>query len=97
MRTIILILTFLFSVSCVFAQVRLAGKVTDEKQLPLAGANIFLQGTYDGTTADSLGNFSFKPKLKGIQTMSVTFIGYKPLLRKVDLDSAKTIVVNIVM
>jgi len=97
MRTLIIILTFLFSISGVTAQDRLTGKVTDEKQMPLGGANIFLQGSYDGTTADSLGNFSFKPKLKGIQTVSVTYIGYKPLLRKVDLDSAKTIVLNFVM
>jgi len=97
MKTLILILTFLFSILCVSAQVVLKGKVIDEKQLPLAGANIFLQGSYDGTTADSLGNFSFKPKLKGIQTVSVTFIGYKPLLRKVDLDSAKTIIINFVL
>ncbi|MDO8928454.1 MAG: TonB-dependent receptor, partial [Bacteroidota bacterium] len=79
------------------SQVIISGKVTDEKKLPLAGANVFLQETYDGTTADSLGNFSFTTNRKGAHYLSVTFIGYKPFLRKLDLDSPKTIILNIVL
>ncbi|MCX6240045.1 MAG: TonB-dependent receptor [Bacteroidia bacterium] len=97
MKTYIVILTFLFLLSGVSAQVRLSGKVTDQKQMPLGGANIFLQGSYDGASTDSLGNFSFKTGLKGIQYLSATFIGYKPILRKLDLDSTKTIVLNFVL
>lgn len=82
---------------CAISQVTISGKVTDEKKLPLAGANVFLQETYDGTTADSLGNFSFNTGRKGAQQLSVTFIGYKPFLRKLDLDSTKTIILNIVL
>jgi outer membrane cobalamin receptor len=82
---------------CAISQVIISGKVTDEKKLPLAGANVFLQETYDGTTADSLGNFSFTTSRKGAQQLSVTFIGYKPFLRKLDLDSTKTIILNIVL
>lgn len=80
-----------------FAQVRISGQVTDHKKLPLSGANIFIQNTYEGTTADSLGHFNFKTGLKGIQQLSVTFIGYKPFLQKVDLDSTKTINLNIAL
>lgn len=97
MKTLIVILTFLITVSGVSAQVRISGKVTDQKQVPLGGANVFLQDSYDGATSDSLGFFSFKTGLKGIQTLSATFIGYKPVLRKLDLDSAKTIVINLVL
>lgn len=97
MKTLIFILSFLFSISVVSAQVRLSGKVTDQNQLPLGGANIFFQGSYDGTTADSLGFFSFKTELRGVQTLSATFIGYKPIFRKLDLDSAKTIKINFVL
>lgn len=79
------------------SQVIISGKVTDEKKLPLTGANVFLQETYDGTTADSLGNFSFNTGRKGAQQLSVTFIGYKQFLRKLDMDSTKTIILNIVL
>jgi len=97
MRTLIVILTFLFLLSGASAQVRISGKVTDQKQLPLVGANVFLQDSYDGATADSLGFFNFKTGVKGIHTISATFIGYKPVFRKLDLDSAKTIVINFIM
>jgi len=97
MKLLIVILTFLISISGSYAQVRITGKVTDQQQMPLAGANIFLQGSYDGVSADTLGNFRFKTGLKGTQYLSATFIGYKPALQKVDLDSAKTIVVNFVL
>jgi len=96
-KLLIAILTFLFSIARVSAQVSISGKVTDQQQMPLAGANIFLQGNYDGVSADTLGNFRFKTGLKGIQYLSATFIGYKPALRKVDLDSAKAILVNFVL
>ena len=95
MKSVICILTVLLKLSDLSAQIVLSGRVTDQKQMPLPGANIFLQGSYDGTTADSLGNFYFKSKMQGSQILSVTFIGYKPLLRKLDLDSAKTIVLNL--
>ncbi|HEY3372898.1 MAG TPA: TonB-dependent receptor [Prolixibacteraceae bacterium] len=80
-----------------FAQVRIAGQVSDSHNRPLSGANITIQNTYEGTTADSLGCFNFKTKLKGIQQLSFTFIGYKPSVRKVDLDTTATIILHIVL
>ena len=32
------------------AQTKIAGLVLDKKQKPVAGANIFIEGTYDGGT-----------------------------------------------
>ena len=55
------------------------------------------KNSYDGTTSDSIGNFSFKTSQRGIQNLSASFIGYKPFLRKLDLDSSKTITLNIVL
>lgn len=78
-----------------FAQVRISGKVTDRKNSPLPGTNIFIRDSYDGATADSLGNFAFQTGLTGRQVLSATFIGYKSFLKTIDLDSAKTIQVKI--
>jgi outer membrane cobalamin receptor len=97
MKAIIYTLTFLLFLSELSAQVLISGKVLDQKHIPLPGANVFLQGSYDGTTTDSLGIFSIKTKLKGSQTLSVTFIGYTAFDRKLDLDSVKTIVFNVVL
>ncbi|HAH24057.1 MAG TPA: hypothetical protein DCL77_09930 [Prolixibacteraceae bacterium] len=97
MKPCFIIAFILLSCTYAFPQVRISGQVTDQKKSPLSGANLFIQNTYEGATADSLGNFNFKTALKGIQQLSVTFIGYIPSLRKLDLDSTQTIHLNIVL
>ncbi len=95
MRSIFLIIILFLTTASLYSQVQLTGKVTDTHSNPLPGANVFLQNSYDGATTDSLGNFTFKTSLNGIQNLSASFIGYKPFSQKVDLDNSKTISVNI--
>lgn len=92
--TFIILFIFLLPGS---AQVIISGKVTDARGLPLPFANVFLQKTYDGATADSTGFYRIRTSEKGIQYLSASFLGYKPFLRKLDLDSAKFIVVHITL
>ena len=44
------------------AQVKVAGKVTDETNLPLPGANILVHGTSKGVTTDLDGNYFIEVK-----------------------------------
>ena len=37
------------------------------------GANVFLQGTYDGSTTDENGNFSFKGDIMGYNFVNIFF------------------------
>jgi outer membrane cobalamin receptor len=97
MKTLFILFISQLMISGTFAQVKLIGKVTDQKNIPLSGANVFFQNSYDGATADSLGNFRFKTSLNGWQTLKATFIGYKPLLKQVNLDSTKTITLDLVL
>lgn len=88
MKTLfLLLLSFLSFLTPVSAQAILSGRVTDRNKRPLPGANIFILNSYDGSTADSLGRFSFKTFQKGVQQLSVTFIGYKQYLHQLNLDS----------
>ena len=41
------------------AQQTISGTVLDEKNKPIAGANIFIEGTYDGASSDDNGRFTF--------------------------------------
>ena len=41
------------------AQTIINGKVTNKKGVVIVGANIYLDGTYDGSTTDENGVFSF--------------------------------------
>jgi hypothetical protein len=59
------------------AQVHISGIVETKPGNPVAGANVFIQGSYDGGTTDSLGKFDFKTSLTGQQTLVVSFVGYE--------------------
>ncbi len=76
MRKILFVL-LQFLVFQLAAQVKIAGTVLDKNNEPITGANIFIQNSYDGTTSDSLGNFTFTTDLNGEQTLIISFVGYK--------------------
>ncbi|MFN0014323.1 MAG: carboxypeptidase-like regulatory domain-containing protein, partial [Saprospiraceae bacterium] len=52
------------------------GTVTSTTGDTLAGANIWLTGTYDGATTDTNGLFSFQTDARGSQILLVTYLGY---------------------
>lgn len=78
------------------AQVKVSGKVTDNKNKPLAGASIQLKDTYDGATSDSLGNYSFFTEEKGEKEIEITISGYNPSTQKIMLG-AEPVALNISM
>ena len=43
------------------------------------GANIYLEGTYDGSSSDENGNFSFETSKSGTQTLIVSYVSFEPL------------------
>jgi hypothetical protein len=71
------------------AQTVLRGTVTDAKGRPLPGANVFLKGTYDGTSTDAAGTFRFETTEKDTATLAVSFVGYEPFSRKITLTSGE--------
>ncbi len=60
------------------AQTNISGKVKNAKGKALAGINIVLKDTYDGTTTDSLGNFSFTTTETGLKILEITATNFKP-------------------
>jgi hypothetical protein len=69
------------------AQIKISGKVTDEKGLPLGFSNISLLDTYDGTTVKEDGSFSFETDEKGSFKLQASMIGYHPTLKQVLLEN----------
>jgi hypothetical protein len=86
MRTITLLLAILLSALSISAQTLVKGVVSDTKGELLAGANVFIKGSYDGTAALDDGSFSFKTSLSGKQTIVATFIGYANQEKEIFLD-----------
>ncbi|PQJ31440.1 TonB-dependent receptor [Nonlabens arenilitoris] len=76
MKTLFLLLSITLSISSL-AQTTISGQVLDEKNVPVLGANVYLQGTYDGATTDIDGKFSFTTSETSYVTLVVSFIGYE--------------------
>jgi len=70
------------------AQTRISGKISDTKGNPLGGVSITLKNTYDGSTTDSLGNFSFTTTEKGKQVIEASIIGYRPFEEELSITSS---------
>ncbi|WP_271405947.1 TonB-dependent receptor [Tenacibaculum soleae] len=76
MKRLLFILCLLIQ-SYLMAQTTITGIVTDKKGTPIEGANVYLDGTYDGTSSDEKGNFSFTTSAKGTKTLIVSFISFE--------------------
>ncbi len=70
---IALLLTSIFS----FSQTTISGKILDQKKQPIPGANIFIEGSYDGATSAENGDFSFTTATIGNQILVVSFMSYE--------------------
>lgn len=86
MKTILLATLQLLMMTAL-AQVELAGTVVSNTGEPVAGANLFIQGSYDGSTSDSLGNFRFKTTQTGQQLLIASFVGYETQAVKLDINT----------
>ena len=76
------ILTFLIALTSLisFGQTEIKGQIIDEKGMPFSGANVFVIGTYDGTTSDEKGNFSFTTTASGNQKLQISFLSYETII-----------------
>ncbi|MBO3116605.1 TonB-dependent receptor [Winogradskyella sp. DF17] len=59
------------------SQVTISGKVVDFKNQPIFGANVYLDGTYDGATSNENGEFFFSTEEKGMHNLTVSFISFE--------------------
>jgi len=90
MRQTLTILLILAAAS-VSAQQTLSGTVTDKKGEAVSYANIYFEGSYDGTISDTEGNFSLSTNLTGEQLLTVSFMGYEKYSQLLHLDGKDTI------
>jgi len=69
------------------AQQSITGKIADRKGNPVAFANVYLEGSYDGCSTDTTGYFALTTTLKGRQMVTASFIGFEKQTLEVDLDT----------
>ena len=96
MRIANLLFLFLISISGYLnaQNTTIFGKVLDTSGLPIMGANIYLEGTYDGTSSDENGNFHFTTSVNGIKTLIVSFISFENYNKTSKVSEFKNIIVT---
>ncbi|WP_375242668.1 carboxypeptidase-like regulatory domain-containing protein, partial [Lacinutrix sp.] len=55
----------------------ISGTITDSKNNPIEGVNVYLEGTYDGASSKTDGTFSFKTTTTGTQTLLASFVSFE--------------------
>lgn len=72
------------------AQQQITGSVKDRKGNPVEFANIYLDGTYEGTMTDTTGTFKLITTLAGRQVLVASYIGFEKHSREVNLDTLRS-------
>ncbi len=83
-KFIFIIALFLFHNT--YSQTLISGLITDQKKVPVPGANISVKGSYDGATSNEQGSFSFKTDEKDSQTLIIQFISYETVIKRIYLN-----------
>jgi hypothetical protein len=84
------IICFLFNIILIgsYAQTKITGIVKDDTGELIPGANIMIEGSYDGTSSHVDGKFSFVTNEIGQQTLLISFIGYKVFRQEIQCDGS---------
>ena len=76
MKTLFTFFSFVLSYAAI-SQTTISGVIYDEQNEPVMGVNVYLEGTYDGTTTDMDGKFSFTTEETGYGKLIASYIGYE--------------------
>jgi outer membrane cobalamin receptor len=77
------------------AQNTISGKIFDQSGQPILGANVYLEGTYDGASTNEQGVFAFESTETGLQTLVVSILGYEPQYRSDTVENLKGLEISL--
>lgn len=85
MKKIFFVCCVILSYRMVNAQNKITGKITDQDNLPLAGATIFIHDMNKGTVSDSNGNYELMNLPDGKFKIQFSYVGYTNRLKSIEL------------
>ena len=85
MKNVLLIITVL-NAYLGFSQVLVSGYVLTTTEQPVVGANVYLNGTYDGASSNEEGWFEFTTTEKGTQNLVVSYLSYETKVITLDVS-----------
>jgi hypothetical protein len=86
MKPFLLFSVFFFTLLS-FSQTTISGKIVDEKNNPIPNANIYIDGSYDGATSDTKGDFSFTTTAERNQTLVISALSFE--MKKLEIGMNK--------
>ena len=86
MKKIVLLLSGLLITSSLFAQ-SVSGTVTDSDGNPLAGANVEVVGTGQGSSSDASGSYMITGVTPGVQNVKASYIGHRTKTKSVEVGA----------
>ena len=87
MKKVVLLLTGLLITSSLFAQ-SISGTVTDSDGNPLAGANVEVVGTGQGSSSDASGSYMITGVTSGNYTVKASYIGHRTQTKSADVGAS---------
>ena len=96
MKFPLIILLFLVRAASLPGQTTISGNIRDPKGEPVTGANIYFQGTFEGTTSDSTGRFSMTTMLEPESVLIISFMGFQPCSRLITL-AGQPVIIDVVL
>ncbi len=73
----LLVCLFLLGSLKIWSQVEIKGRVIDEQGVAIIGANVYIEGGYDGSVSDANGDFKFYTTSSGLQTLVVSYLSFE--------------------
>ncbi|WP_411766758.1 TonB-dependent receptor [Winogradskyella sp. A3E31] len=95
-QTCLMLFAFLFTVTGIFAQSTISGKVVDETGLPVTGVNLILDGTTKGAVSDFDGVYAITNVDDGTYTLRASYLGFKSYTQSVTV-AGSDVTVNITL
>lgn len=92
MKNLILFFLLTASISAT-SQTLISGIVTDERGDKIPGANISLEGYYDGASSGTDGTFRFTTQESGMVMLVASFVGYQRFTQSITLEKKPVTVV----
>ena len=94
MNTVFKFLLLFFSVGVLAQNQTVTGKIVDNKERPLIGANVYIDGTYDGATTNEKGEFTFETTETGSKTIVATALNYVDYKAPIVIEKAQNLVLK---
>ncbi|MGB7786746.1 MAG: TonB-dependent receptor [Salinimicrobium sp.] len=94
MKTTIL-LCILFCFGSLQAQQQISGVVQMKNGRPIPGANVYLEGGYEGATTDLEGHFSFNTTRSGLQTLVVSFVSFETFKKQLQVSEMQNLQISL--